>query len=87
MHFYGIQEGLGENLQVEKAMNRDCSVLGKGRLKENMSLQISKRLLSLEQDKHSIKFRSSFPRAKIMKLWKKSPSEPVACVEILQQVR
>lgn len=65
--FYGIQEGLGENPQVRKAMNRDCSVLGKRRLKENMNLQISKRLLSLGHEKHSIKFRSSFPTTKIMK--------------------
>lgn len=36
-------------------------------LKENMSLQVSKRLLSLEQDRHRIKFRKSFLRRKIMK--------------------
>lgn len=87
VQFYRIQEGLRENPQVKKAMNRDCSVLGKRRLKEDMSLQISKRLLSLEQDKHSIKFKSSFPRTKIMKDWKKSPSEHVACVEVSKQIR
>lgn len=53
-------------------MNRECSVLGKRRMKENMSLQISKRLLSLEQDKHSIKFRNSFLRTKVMKHWKEN---------------
>lgn len=51
-------------------MNKDCCVLGKRRLKENVSLQISKRLLSLEQDNHILKFRSSFLRKKIMKHWK-----------------
>lgn len=35
--------------------------------KENMSLRVSKRLPSLEQDRHRIKFRKSFLRRKITK--------------------
>lgn len=72
-------ESKRESEKVKKAMNRDCCVLGKRRLKENVSLQISKRLLSLEQDNHSFKFRSSFLRTKIMKCWKKIKNTQWTC--------
>ena len=83
-----------EQAQVKTSTKRywkkqSCSVPRKKRLEENMSLQNSKRLLSLEWDKHRIKFRNSFLRTKIMKHQEKSLSEPVAAVslQILKQVR